>query len=495
VHAERVDRLPTPRDEVSELLHVVGQLRFRLGLERLLVFGLRGSIGSAVALSAISVAAWLMGSTAWDALPWLASAPLLAALGLAIVRWPSNRQAALAADRRRDLEERLGTAVELATRQRSSRFDRLQIQDAVTAATATRNGWLAIDRRTRREAVLASALLTLAAASLVLPSLPRPSLPANSQSAAFLELPTSDAIERPSPPEAQDLPFAETQPIQQSQADVDLASRVQLEQSERDALDKLAQALSRISAGQPAADAIQRGDFSTAKNQLSTLGEEADQLSDAAKQQLSRALQQASGTTAATDRQLADRERQAAQALSRSSYTEQRQALSNLADQMERSGARSVPADQLARDVGRLQQASASGQQGQGAQGQASANAQQQGTAASAAKAAGADGQGTQAAAGQQGGPGVGTGTAGDALGNQSSRLDNTGQTVQVPTRLGSGPGVRPTDGTEDQMGNDPTNAPRNVSELVQAQQTGQVAPEQNLVPGEQRPVVRGYFR
>jgi hypothetical protein len=492
VHAERVERLPTPRDEVSELLHVVGQLRFRLGLERALVFGLRGSIGSAVALSAISVAAWLMGATAWDSLPWLAAAPLLAALGLALVRWPSDRQTAIAADRRLVLEERLGTAVELAARQPTGRFDRLQIQDAVTSAAAARNRWLAVDRRTRREAVLAAALLVLAAASLVLPSLPRPSLPANSQSAAFLELPTSDTLERPSPPEAQDLPFAEAQPIQQSQADADLASRVQLEQAERDALDKLAQALGRISAGQPAADAIQRGDFSTAKNQLSTLGEEADQLSDAAKQELSRALQQASGTTAATDRQLADRERQAAQALSRSSYAEQRQALSNLADQVERSGARSVPADQLARDVGRLQQAS--GQQGQGTQGQAAANAQQQGTAAGAAQAAGADGQGTQAAAGEQGGPGVGTGTAGDALG-ASSRLDNAGQTVQVPTKLGTGPGVRPTDGTEDQTGNDPTAAPRNVSELVQAQQTGQVAPEQNLVPGEQRPVVRGYFR
>ena len=46
MHAERVERLPTPRDEVSQLLHVVGHLRFRLGLERLLVFGLRGSIGA-----------------------------------------------------------------------------------------------------------------------------------------------------------------------------------------------------------------------------------------------------------------------------------------------------------------------------------------------------------------------------------------------------------------------------------------------------------------
>jgi hypothetical protein len=499
VHAERVERLPTHRDEVSELLRVVGHLRLRLGLERLFLFGLRGSIGSAVALSAISVAAWLMGATALDSLIWLVASPFLAALGLAVVRWPSDRQAALAADRRLVLAERLGTAVELTVRLRrqaqpTGRFDRLQVQDAVDSARATRGGWLAIDRRTRGEAVLASVLLMVAAASLVLPSLPRPSLPATDQSAAFLELATPDALERPSPPDAQDLPFAEALPFQQSQPDADLASRVQLEQAERDALDELAQALGRISAGQPAADAIQRGDYSTAKNQLTTLGEEADQLSDAAKQQLSRALQQASGATAATDRQLADRERQAAQALSRSSYAEQRQALSNLADQVERSGARSVPADQLARDVGRLQQAAAAGQQGQGAQGQSKPNSQAQG-APTAGQAAADGSQGAPGTAGQQGGPGVGTGTDGDALGNQSSRLDAAGQSVQVPTKIGSGPGVRPTDGTEDQTGNDPTNAARSVSELVQAQQTGQVAPEQNLVPGEQRPVIRGYFR
>jgi hypothetical protein len=64
-----------------------------------------------------------------------------------------------------------------------------------------------------------------------------------------------------------------------------------------------------------------------------------------------------------------------------------------------------------------------------------------------------------------------------------------------VPTRLGSGPGVRPSDGTEDQVGADPSVGGRTVAELARAQQTGQVAPEQNLVPGEQRPVVRGYFR
>ena len=76
-----------------------------------------------------------------------------------------------------------------------------------------------------------------------------------------------------------------------------LASRVQQAQAERVALDALSQALGHVSAAQPAADAIQQGDFSAAKQQLANLGEEADQLSDAAKQQLASALQQAANTT------------------------------------------------------------------------------------------------------------------------------------------------------------------------------------------------------
>jgi hypothetical protein len=256
----------------------------------------------------------------------------------------------------------------------------------------------------------------------------------------------------------------------------------------------LAQALGRVSAGEPAADAIQRGDFSAAKQQLSSLGEEADQLSDAAKQQLAGALQQAAGTAAAADRQLADRERQAAQALSRNNYQDQRQALRSLGDQVERSGARSASADQLARDLGRLQQQAAADQSAGRAASPASAG--QQGAAQNGAQAAvGQVGEGNQDGTAEQGGPGVGTGSKGEVVGNQPSRLDSVGQTVEVPTKLGAGPGVRPTDGTEDQMGADPNSAGRRVVELVQAQQTGQVAPEQNLVPGEQRPVVRGYFR
>jgi hypothetical protein len=510
-HLEHAERFTTFQDDLGDLVRVLGRLRLRLGLERILVFGLHGAVASALGSIGLSLAAWLVPIGNWQEMAWIIALPLLAALGLALLRWPSDRQAALAADRRLALDERLGTAVELAGRLRvrhdaAGRFDRLQVRDAVARTRAARGGWLALERKMRREAVLAAALTLLAAVSLVLPGLPRPGLPVANTTAAMTGVgPPGAAVSEGRDPALAELTRIDTRPIQQV-GDPDLAARVQQQQAERQVLDSLAQAVGGISAGQSAADAIQRDDFPAARDQLSTLGEEADQLSDAAKQELSRALQQAANASAATDKQLSDRERQAAQALSRSSYADQRQALRNLADQVEKSGARTTSADQLARDVGRMQQQAAS--QAQGAQGrsqqatgadgaqslasqQASGNAEQAGASAAGQAGAGAG----AAAAGQQGGPGMGSGTNPDVLGDQPSRLDTAGERVDVPAKLGNGPGVRPADGTEDQTGSDPTLAPHSVSELVQSQQTGQVAPEQNLVPGEQRPVVRGYFR
>jgi hypothetical protein len=502
------------QDEVADLLPVLSRFRWRQGFERLLLFGLRGLMGCAVAVIGLSLAAWLIGGSGSliASCAWLAGLPLVAALGLAVLRWPSERQAALVADRRLLLDERLATAVELAARLRrggqSRRFDRLQIRDAIAHASVTPGGWLVLDRRARRDVLGAVALAVLAAGSLLLPNLPRPSIVARDQIASSGDAPQVDILHRPLPLDAPVPPPAEVQPPQpQTRTSADLAASVQQAQAERGALDALSQALGQVSATQPAAEAIQQGDLSTAKQQLSNVGEEADQLSAAAKQQLSRALQQAANTTNQADRPLADRERQAAQALGSNNYADQRQALRNLADQVERSGARSVPADQLARDVGQLQQqqqqqesggqssgvqssaASAAGQvPGPGADANANAGAAQQPGAAGGA-------QGATGPDGQQTGAGIGTGPGGDPLGSAPSRLDSAGQSVAVPLMLGSGAGVRPPDGTEDQTGSDPTAGARSVSEQVEAQRTGQVVPEQNLVPSEQRPVVRGYFQ
>ena len=468
--------LGTQRD--NDLQRLLLRFRWRLGFERALVFGLRGLVLGAVTLVGVSIVTWLSGLTIDDAPGWLVATPLALALGIAVVRWPTRRQAALAADRRLGLAERLVTALELVDGHPAGRFDHLQIRDAVGRAQAAPFAWLLLDRRVRAEALLAVTLVLVAAASLLLPQLPRPFSEAD-RSAAVTDLAAlPDMAERALPLDEnlQDQTLANAQPAQQTQADADLATRVQQEQGERSALDGLARALGSVSAGQAAADAIEQGNFANARDQLQGLGEEADQLSDAAKQQLAKALQQAATTTAQTDRQLADRERQAAQALSRATYADQRQALRGLADQVERSGARSVPSDQLERDIGRLQQQAGAGQPNAGV---------------NPAPAGGPGGS----AEGQLGGPGVGTGTDPDVLGSQPSRLDNSGTRVQVPTKLGTGPGVRPADGTEDQTGADSTIGARSVSELARAQQTGQVAPEQNLVPGELRPVVRGYFR
>jgi hypothetical protein len=482
-HVEQPEPLTVLQNDVGELVDVLSRLRWRLGLERILLFGVSGVIASAAAVIGLSSAAWLMSIANWFDVVWITGLPLLAAISLAVLRWPSSRQAALAADRRLVLAERLGTAVELASRWQAGearveggRFDRLQVRDAVARARAAPRTWLALDRspKVQRQLFVATVLSALAAASLELPGLPRPGLLLEDQekTLAMVEvIPPEPALDHAVP--LADRTLVDQQSVEQAHADADLAARVQRAQDQRAALETLAQAVGRISAGQPAAEAIRRGDYQAARDQLANLAEEADQLSEAAKQELSRALLEAASATAATDRQLAERERQAAQALRRNTYADQRQALRNLADQIDKSGGRTPSADQLARDVGRLQQ--------------------QAGAAVADGLArtdtTGADG------AGRPGGPGAGTGANPDGLGDQTSRLDTAGQRVEVPLKLGPGPGVRPADGSEDQTAIDPHAATRGVSELVQAQQTGHVAAEPNLVPGEQRPVVRGYFR
>jgi hypothetical protein len=386
----------------------------------------------------------------------------------------------------------------------------VQIHDAVSHAAAAPRVWLALGRRTRDEALLALAVgLVAISLAVLLPNVPRPLSTPGDARADLAAAPASDAtadrslpIDATAPDQAASVPVR----AQPTQPPGDLANRVAQEQTERAALDKLAQGLGSVSAGQAAADAIQQGNFDTARDQIQSLGDNADQLSDAGKQQLARGLQQAAAATSQSDRPLADREQQAAQALARSTYTDQRQALTALADQVPRSGSHSVPADQLAHDQRQLQQqqlgqpqSSAATQPGQ------PANSAQPGPGASDAQTPGNQGPQTTPASGglseseggaaKQGGAGIGTGASPDPFSNQASRLDTSGQQVQVPTKLGSGPGVRPADGTEDQSTTDASLGGQSVAEQAQAQQTGQVTPEQNLVPGEQRPVVRGYFR
>jgi hypothetical protein len=516
VHVEQLERrLPSPRlPEEADLERLLRRWRWQFGLERLAMAAVRGALASSLALIGIAFAIWLSQAQSDRTLLWLSAAPLLAAVGLSVLRWPSHHLTAITVDHRLGLDERMATALELSQNETPGRFAALQLRDARVHARSARPTRLALDARARNEALLLLPAVLLATAALVLvPHLPRPVPTTPSVAEAVspdLPAPADEQAQRAFPLDTPDASATSPGRPQTALPPADLAARVQQEQAERSALDKLAQALSNDSAGQPAASAIQQGDFNAARDQLQSLADDADQLSDAAKQQLARDLKQAAAATTQSDRALADREQQASQALARSNYADQRQALSALADQVQRSGTQSVPSDQLERDQGQLQQqqtststsaasqssaASSRGQTGAGQQGagQSAQTSGSQGAADQGSAAAGA-GQGGSGA-GQQAGAGVGTGSDPDLYSSEPSRLETSGQRVEVPTRLGNGPGVRPANGTEDQQLPDPTLSGRTASELGQSQETGQVAPEQNLVPGEQRSVVRGYFR
>ena len=112
MHLERTDQRPALRDDPrDELQSLLARLRWRLGLERLALFAVQGAIAGSLALIALTVGAWITGRD--PIIVWLGVAPLLAAVGLAVVRWPSEHDAAAAADHHMRLEERLATAAEL----------------------------------------------------------------------------------------------------------------------------------------------------------------------------------------------------------------------------------------------------------------------------------------------------------------------------------------------------------------------------------------------
>lgn len=502
MQAQRTEQLRAlHEDPAATLRSLIGSLRWQLGLERLARFAIRGAIVTSFGLIGISLIAWLADSP--RSLLLLGFAPVLAALVLALVRWPSELETAFVSDQRLQLDARLTTAVELLQRGDQGRFVSRQVRDAVIVAGASAKPAVAFRRY---EAALAAVALVFAVASVwLIPGLPRQSTNVNigiglglvsnapAPSPATDSTTSDELAQRALPIDAPSAPPPVPQAPRSAAASADLASRVQQEQAARGALDALSQALSSVSAAQTSADAIRQGDYATAASQLQNLGDNADQLSDAAKQQLAQALQQAAKASSSADRALAGREQQAAQALSRGVYSDQRQALRNLADQLQPSGARSASSAQLQRDLGQLEQQQSAAAAGGGLAQTAESDGQGGGSQSTQTNAQGGQIGG---GLGQQGGAGIGSGPNADPFSSQPQRLETSGQQVQVPPKLGVGPGVRPTDGTEDQStAGGSALGGQSTAQRVQAQQTGQVGAEQNLVPSEQRPLVRGYFR
>ncbi|MBV9356300.1 MAG: hypothetical protein JO023_12325, partial [Chloroflexi bacterium] len=455
--AEHAERPSGPQDELGELLHRVGQLRWRLAREQALRLLARGLGVGALIVIAVSALVQLSLAPRQPLLLAIAvSAPLLA-LTVAAMRWPTLETAARTADRRLGLEERLGTAVELAPALRGGHggpLDGLQIRDALHHVQPL-PGW----RRPRgwvRDLLLALAALAVAAAAAWLTQVGTFSQtfvtapPAQSEAGSAADTAsTPTAVAQPASAPAPPPPASATAQQHPAAGAPASAQRVAQEQAQRAALDRLAEGLQQTSATRGAGQAMARGDYTSAANQLNDLGTQADQLSDAAKQQLAQTLQKTASASSG-DRQLAQREQQAAEALQRGDYSGQQQALQQLAAQVQRSGANAPTSDQLQRDQGQLQ-ADSGGSQGPST---AANQPDQSGNGGSSGPASAGDGQGQSAGgtsggnnqaqsggSGDQsnGGPGVGTGTTASMLGDPAPPLNSAGQRVDVPIELSAG--------------------------------------------------------
>jgi hypothetical protein len=286
--------------------------------------------------------------------------------------------------------------------------------------------------------------------------------------------------------------------------------------AQRQALDRLAQALNQVSAGSSTAKRLQEGDYQGASSQLSQLADDLDQLSKAAKDQLAQALRDAANDPSTRGTRLADRERLAASALSGSDYDSQRRALQDLAREITRSpspaqasqasasqGTSRSTADQ--KTTARVGQADPAAAQksgsgsGQGSGSKVSQGSSSAGQPIGSAQGA-ADGSDAAAADGTESGSG---GSKGAGSGNEqqapspegpSTSLDVAGEQVEVPAQLSGGGQISASDGSGDPTSTIDASSASSGTGSFGPQEPGLVPSEQNSVPSGRRDVVRDYF-
>lgn len=551
--------LTEPRAARRSLLARLRLLRVRLWFELLLRSATRGlCVGLALALGGA------LALVAQAGLVERANLVLAALGGLGLgmlwgfVRPPSLLRTARVADERFGLAARAGTAVEL-LRAPSGRLAEVQLADAARALAAARDGWPFAPALVWREALVGVAMVGALFGLLrlegqgpsLLVSLPvgQPEGAAEAGEREALAAPTLAALATGAAGQQAGKPTASLRTLDElrrareagtltpeqagatlDQVEADLNQRSAEARGQRQTLDRLARALSQVSAGEAAAESIQQGDLSQAADELRQLGKEADQLSPDAKSQLGQALRRAA-TESPRNSPLADRERRAADALAGRDYQAQQAALAALGDELARAAGQTPSESEIAAAAERLQAERDAAQQAGGSSAQQAGGSagQQAGGSAGQRAAAGQGGEPRTAEGGQGGGSGAGRGEGsgrgsgggvqGDGpgevqatrpradngpaersspldLGQPAPRLDVAGKQVEVPARPGSDgqPNGRAerADGTDGQVV-DRADTTFDSSALSAPVQAGGQS-ERIVVPGDQRQVVRDYF-
>jgi hypothetical protein len=506
--------------EARELLRLLVTFRRRLRQEVLLRGLLRGGSAGLSLVALIAIAARLLQrDIPGEALVAALTLPMLVALAITLLRWPSTARTARVADRRLDLKERLATAVELVERgahDEASGLARIQISDASRAAQSSRDRWPSPLSHVRRELMTTAALAGLVASLVFWPGLeePAPLPPDRPTDTPAIGAPSdasSESENEETRPDATEPEEAGTEPSNASLSP-DAVSEDEaggLSDEQREAFDRLGEALDQISAGRAAAEQIEQGNYEAAAEELANLGAEADQLSDEAKEQLADALREFAEDFNGDQPELTEAAERAADALEGDDYDEQREALTELGQALEDAANGTPPDDQLAAQDG----ADGDGEDGAQGAGDGADSGDQQAGDDGGSQAGTGDGAGDRE--GQDGESGAGDGEDGgsdvasdepDAEANGASerqraaaldqprRLDALGEPDEIPARLlpdGASAGAADESDPELLDEGQPSRAAGGPAGI---QDTGSVSAEYNRVPRDRQQVVRNYF-
>lgn len=457
------------------------------------------------------------------------------ALFLIVQQRVTFADAARVLDRRLQLDQVIGTGVELTQRGVESRLARLQVRRATDAVRRVESGQairLGVPIRDLRAlgglVLLTVVFLYLATLNIAWPGQSAAGEVQSDAVADIADLPYSSAYYEGETGSALDPELfnsrlddyrtelenqnlnPEEVAARMAEIQAQLAARAEALNKQRQALGDLADALSDSSTSSDAADSIRRGDYQKAAQQLSDLGKQSGQLSQRARRDLAQRLAEAAKKVQPNNGDLAQKMAKAAQQLAGNDQAGTEQALNDLGagvqqagDQMQQLADASSSLDPSQMDQGTSSDLSAEGLgalsdfQGQGENGDPGADGafpNDQGAPGSLGAAQRADQGGVDE--GSQGAA-AGGGPARDQY--RSPQSGPTGQQAKVIQLRG-----RPTDSGGSTQDNDPRVPLVNSNDgSVQISSGGarsvivdplSIRGEQNFVPWEKRQIVKDYF-
>ncbi len=431
-HLPALDRKPPAAGLAGDqVVRNLNRIARRVWLQRAL-----GLMVRSVWLGLLAACVWLMvdiqGGPAFEErrLPWLIGAFLVPGLIFALLVRPTRRQVARMLDRSFGLQERMVTAVDNLGKAVPKPGERpslvyLQMADAANVVEAfRRHPAFAITLPVREIVLVITTALLLA--SLYFMRGVGGDVPPTQAGAVPPFKPASERLLQP-PVDPSGATTQQDVPTLQ-----EVEQRAQRSNEARQDLARLAEAMRDHAVTSDAAEAIERGEYSEAANDLRELAEHADRLSPASREQLAQDLEAAASDMSEGSQQLADATRQSAEGL-RQGGEPAKEGLRELGDAVEQTGKEVVSQQELAQQ---MEQARAAQRRNSGASGDASSSEPQLGDAGSDQQAGGQSGE-------QQGSEPGQAGEGADAEPGQNASSDQAGQQDGSATDGSTGPSRR----------------------------------------------------